>query len=135
MQHPEYRANTGRSIGVGIELGEKIDRFTRVADCKRLTFFANLAHAQLARKLMSRPDRTNSPLPTGMALLLCSRVQAAALLNVGPSTFDRLRKTSDLLRPVKIGSRPLWPLRNLEAFVFELIDGGADDDPWSTASA
>jgi predicted DNA-binding transcriptional regulator AlpA len=67
-----------------------------------------------------------------MPLLLCSRVQAAQLLNISPATFDRLRQANSLLRPVHIGSRPLWPLRNLEAFVAELIDGDAGpDDPWT----
>lgn len=70
-----------------------------------------------------------------MALLLCSRVQAAALLNVGPSTFDKLRKANQLLKPVQIGSRPLWPLKNLMAFVDELIDGDTGpDDPWAITS-
>jgi hypothetical protein len=103
-----------------------------VADCKQLTSFANVAHAQLAAELMSRPDRTSTTLPASMPLLLCTRLQAAALLNVGPSTFDKLRKAHALLRPVHISSRPLWPLRNLEAFVAELIDGDAGpDDPWA----
>lgn len=85
---------------------------------------------------MSRHERTHSVLPGGMPLLLCSRVQAAALLNVGPTTFDQLRRTNTLLRPVQIGRRPLWPLKNLMAFVDELIDGDMSaDDPWSRAKA
>lgn len=81
---------------------------------------------------MSRHEKTSAVLPASMPLLLCSRVQAAALLNVGPSTFDKLRKVNPLLRPVQIGSRPLWPLKNLMAFVDELIDGGVSpDDPWA----
>jgi hypothetical protein len=73
-------------------------------------------------------------LPAGTPLLLCSRVQAAALLNVGPSTFDRLRREHALLKPVRIGSRPLWPFKNLVAFVEELIDGASGDDPWERAA-
>jgi hypothetical protein len=69
-----------------------------------------------------------------MPLLLCSRVQAAALLNVGPTTFDKLRKQSPLLRPVQIGARKLWPYRNLVAFVEELIDAGDGDDCWAGAA-
>ena len=82
---------------------------------------------------MSRHEKPPVVLPASMPLLLCSRVQSAALLNVGPSTFDKLRKNNPLLRPVQIGSRPLWPLKNLMAFVDELIDGGlGPDDPWAT---
>lgn len=67
-----------------------------------------------------------------MPLLLVSRVQAATLLNVGPSTFDKLREVTPLLRPVRIGARPLWPLKNLVAYVDELIDAGdGADDPWA----
>ena len=85
---------------------------------------------------MSRHEKSSSVLPASMPLLLCSRLQAAALLNVGPSTFDKLRKSNALLKPVQIGSRPLWPLKNLMAFVDELIDGDASaDDPWSGARA
>lgn len=81
---------------------------------------------------MGRHEKPSAVLPASMPLLLCSRVQAAALLNVAPTTFDKLRKTNPLLRPVQIGSRPLWPLKNLMAFVDELIDGGAGaDDPWA----
>lgn len=81
---------------------------------------------------MSRHEKTSAILPAGTPLLLVSRLQAAALLNIGPSTFDKLRKANPLLRPVMIGTRPLWPLRNLEAFVTELIDGDiSPDDPWS----
>lgn len=76
-------------------------------------------------------ERRSAFLPGGMPLL-CSRMQAAALLNVGPSTFDKLRRDNGLLRPVRLGSRPLWPLKNLMAFVDELIDGEAGpDDPWA----
>ena len=82
---------------------------------------------------MTRHDKTNAVLPASTPLLLYSRVQAAALLNIGPTTFDRLRKTNALLRPVQIGSRPLWPLKNLMAFVDELFDGGPSDDPWGVA--
>lgn len=70
-------------------------------------------------------------LPAAMPLLLVSRVQAAALLNVGPSTFDKLREVSPLLRPVRIGAKPLWPMKNLMAYVDELIDAGHGDDPWA----
>lgn len=82
---------------------------------------------------MGRHEKHFAVLPASMPLLLCSRVQAAALLNVGPTTFDRLRKANGLLKPVQIGARPLWPLKNLMAFVDELIDGGASDDPWAVA--
>ncbi len=84
---------------------------------------------------MTRHERTSSVLPIGAPLLLYSRVQAAALLNIGPSTFDRLRKATPLLRPVRIGSRTLWPYKNLVAYVEELIDGGdTGDDPWGRAA-
>jgi predicted DNA-binding transcriptional regulator AlpA len=84
---------------------------------------------------MAHPDRKSSILPAGMPLLLCSRIQAAQLLNISPSTFDKLRKANALLRPVQIGSRPLWPLKNLMAYVDELIDGDTGpDDPWVVAS-
>lgn len=84
---------------------------------------------------MTHHERSSTVLPVSTPLLLCSRVQAAALLNVGPSTFDKLRKTNALLRPVHIGSRPLWPMKNLSAFVDELIEGPAgEDDPWSHAA-
>ena len=84
---------------------------------------------------MGRHDRTSAILPAGTPLLLCSRVQAAALLNIGPSTFDRLRKEHALLRPVRIGTRPLWPFKNLMAYVEELIDAAGDgDDPWGRAT-
>ena len=76
----------------------------------------------------------NSP-PFGVPLLLCSRTQAAALLNIGPTTLDRLRKNNHLLRPVYVGSRPLWPYKNLVAFVDELIDAGEAADPWESAAA
>lgn len=82
---------------------------------------------------MTRHEKPSAVLPASMPLLLCSRVQAAALLNVGPSTFDKLRRSTPLLRPVQIGSRPLWPFKNLTAFVDELIDGSVGpDDPWAT---
>ncbi|MFN3623985.1 MAG: hypothetical protein ACK4TP_07975 [Hyphomicrobium sp.] len=86
---------------------------------------------------MSRHEKPSAVLPASMPLLLCSRLQAAALLNVGPSTFDKLRKANPLLRPVQIGSRPLWPLKNLMAFVDELIDAdtSAADDVWASATA
>lgn len=84
---------------------------------------------------MGRHERVTSVLPTGTPLLLVSRVQAAALLNVSPSTFDKLRKANKLLRPVSLGRRTLWPLKNLMAFVEELIDGEGGDDPWAGATA
>jgi hypothetical protein len=72
----------------------------------------------------------------GTPPLLCSRVQASALLNVAPSTFDKLRKAHNLLKPVRIGARILWPYRNLLAFVDELIDADdSGDDPWGRAAA
>lgn len=71
----------------------------------------------------------------GVAPLLCSRAQAAALLSVSPSTFDKLRKDCALLKPVSIGRRTLWPIKNLMAFVEELIDGDDGDDPWARATA
>lgn len=81
---------------------------------------------------MTRHEKPSAVLPASMPLLLCSRVQSAALLNVSPGTFDKLRKSNPLLRPVQIGSRPLWPLKNLMAFVDELIDGDLSaDDPWA----
>lgn len=64
--------------------------------------------------------------------MLCSRTQAAALLNIGPTTFDKLRELNTLLRPVHIGAKPLWPLANLVAFVSELIEDDGGDDPWAT---
>ena len=84
---------------------------------------------------MSRHERFNSVLPIGTPPLLCSRVQASALLSVAPSTFDKLRKAHNLLRPVRIGARTLWPYRNLVAFVEDLIDAGDGDDLWAGASA
>lgn len=86
---------------------------------------------------MHNHERESAILPWGMQLLLCSRVQAAALLNVSPSSFDKLRKANPLLRPVMIGARPLWPLKNLMAFVDDLIDSdtSAADDVWASATA
>ncbi len=84
---------------------------------------------------ISRHERASAVLPSGMPLLLCSRTQAAALLNVGPSTFDKLRKAHNLLKPVRIGARTLWPYRNLVAFVEDLIDADVGDDPWGRATA
>jgi hypothetical protein len=83
---------------------------------------------------LSRHERASSVLLAGMPLLLCTRVQAAALLNVGPSTFDRLRKDHALLRPVRIGTRPLWPYKNLVEYVETLIDAASGDDPWERAA-
>jgi hypothetical protein len=83
---------------------------------------------------MGRHERASSVLPLGMPLLLCSRAQAAALLNVGPSTFDKLRKAHNLLKPVRIGARTLWPYKNLVAYVEELIDVDAGDDLWGGAA-
>ena len=83
---------------------------------------------------MSRHERFNAVLPIGTPPLLCSRIQASALLSVAPSTFDKLRKAHNLLKPVRIGARTLWPYRNLMAFVDELIDAGEGDDPWAVAS-
>ena len=57
------------------------------------------------------------------------------MLSVAPSTFDKLRKAHNLLKPVRIGARTLWPYRNLMAFVDELIDAGDGDDQWAGASA
>jgi hypothetical protein len=80
---------------------------------------------------MTQQQRKLELLPASMPILLCSRVQAATSLGIAPSTFDRLRKSHAILKPVRIGCRPLWPLRNLEAFVAELIDGVSDaDDAW-----
>lgn len=84
---------------------------------------------------MGRHERATSVLPSGTQLLLVSRVQAAALLNVSPSTFDKLRKANGLLRPVNIGKRTLWPFKNLMAFVEELIEGDDGDDPWAGVTA
>lgn len=84
---------------------------------------------------MGRHERVSSVLPSGTPLLLVSRVQASALLNVSPSTFDKLRKANRLLRPVNIGKRTLWPLKNLLAFVEELIEADDGDDPWANATA
>lgn len=84
---------------------------------------------------MARHEKQSAILPAGTPLLLVSRLQAAALLNIGPSTFDKLRKANPLLRPVMIATRPLWPLKNLMAFVDELIDAGARGaDPWENAA-
>ena len=84
---------------------------------------------------MGRHERFNGVLPMGTPPLLCSRVQASALLSVAPSTFDKLRKAHNVLKPVRIGARTLWPYRNLMAFVDELIDAGESDDMWSGATA
>jgi hypothetical protein len=84
---------------------------------------------------VSRHERASAILPAGTPLLLCSRVQAAALLNVAPSTFDRLRKQHGLLRPVRIGARTLWPYKNLLAFVDDLIDSDTGGDPWGSVAA
>jgi hypothetical protein len=83
---------------------------------------------------VSRHERSSSVLPVGTPLLLCSRAQAAALLNIGPSTFDKLRKAHILLKPVRIGARALWPYKNLVAYVEELIDADAGDDLWGGAT-
>ena len=81
-------------------------------------------------------SRRASVLPAGALPLLCSRVQAAALLNVGVTSFDKLRKQHALLTPVRLGSRTLWPYRNLVAFIEELIDAADEGaDVWDRAAA
>ena len=79
--------------------------------------------------------RGHAALPVGHSLLLYSRVQAAAMLNISASTLDQLRKQHPLLKPVRIGDRPLWPLQNLMAFVAELTDAGDEDGCWDHPSA
>lgn len=90
----------------------------------------------MTTELMAQRQPSIGFLPAGMQLLLVSRAQAAALLSIAPTTFDRLRKSHALLRPVRIGSRTLWPTKNLLEFVDTLIECDDDaDDPWSGASA
>lgn len=83
------------------------------------------------------PGRSASVLPAGTPPLLCSRVQAAALLSIGVTYFDKLRKQHALLKPVRLGSRTLWPYRNLMAFVDTLADDAesGSDDVWDRAAA
>lgn len=62
--------------------------------------------------------------------LLYTRQEAAAALSVSASTLDELRKSVALLKPVKVGRRPLWPLKNLLAYIDQLMEAGDLDDPW-----
>ncbi len=79
-------------------------------------------------------DKAARRLPPGVPPLLCSREESADLLGIGPSKFDELRKDNRLLRPVRIGTRVLWPYQNLVAYVRDLADGGDGDDPWGNVS-
>ena len=67
-----------------------------------------------------------------LPVLLVRREKAASILDIAPTSFDKIVKTNPLLRPVHIGSSVRWPYENLQAYVSELAEGdeNAHDDAW-----
>lgn len=61
---------------------------------------------------------------------LC-RVEAAAYVGVGPSTFDRLVGEKKMPVPKRVYSRTIWDVRALDR-AFDALDSGdsSDHNPW-----
>jgi len=55
-----------------------------------------------------------------LPVLLVRREKAASILDIAPTSFDKIVETNPLLRPVRIGRSVRWPYENLLAYVREL---------------
>lgn len=55
-----------------------------------------------------------------LPILLVRREKAASILDIAPTSFDKIVETNPLLRPVRIGRSVRWPYENLLAYVREL---------------
>jgi predicted DNA-binding transcriptional regulator AlpA len=71
----------------------------------------------------------STPWPRGL-----SRVQAAAYVGIGVTFFDQQVYLGVMPKPVKIGARVLWDLRELDAAFDSLkqTDQVAGDNPWDS---
>ena len=58
-----------------------------------------------------------------------SRVQAAAYIGVGPSTFDKMVANGEMPAPKRIRGRVIWDLKRLDC-AFDALDDGGEKNPW-----
>lgn len=63
-----------------------------------------------------------------------NRVNAAAYIGVSPNTFDKLVKDGTMPRPIKLGARLIWDVRDLDK-AFDKLKGTAPDEEnyWDVA--
>lgn len=81
--------------------------------------------------MTATPQRNALPLPTQRAL---SRDLAAAYLDLSPNTFDTLVADGRMPKPVQIGKRKVWDVRQIDAAFDEMQGLSATDDSSQAAN-
>ena len=74
---------------------------------------------------MQSPSPLSTPWPRGL-----SRVQAAAYIGVGTTFFDVLVTQGKMPKPVRIGARVIWDIRDLDSAFDDLKGTVNETNPW-----
>lgn len=78
---------------------------------------------------MQSPSPLSTPWPRGL-----SRREAAAYVGLGTTFFDQQVQLGTMPKPVKIGARVIWDLRDLDAAFDSLKqnDQVGEANPWDS---
>ncbi len=79
--------------------------------------------------------RRSSHLPPQLAPRLIGREAAAEYVGVGATKFDELVSSAHMPTPIKVGTRSLWDVRQLDLAV-DRLSGSDGDEPneWEGAT-
>ena len=74
---------------------------------------------------MQSPSPLSTPWPRGL-----SRREAATYIGIGQTFFDVLVAEGEMPKPVRIGARAIWDIRDLDSAFDDLKGNIEETNPW-----